>query len=49
VKRSYGGNDIVIKYEGTISGDELKLKITQPNMQGGDPIVRDVTAKREKS
>jgi hypothetical protein len=49
VKRSMGGNEMVTKYEGTVSGDELKLKITQPNMQGGDPVVRDVTAKREKN
>ena len=43
------GAETVTKYEGTVSGDELKLKITRPNPQGGDPIVTDVTAKREKS
>jgi hypothetical protein len=49
VKQSFGGNDIVTKYEGTVSGDELKLKITRPGMQGGDPTVTEVVAKREKS
>jgi hypothetical protein len=49
VKRSFNGTDIVTKYEGTVSGDEMKLKITQPGMNGGDPRVSDVVAKREKS
>jgi hypothetical protein len=49
VKQSFGGNEMVTKYEGTVSGDELKLKITRPNMQGGDPVVTDVVAKREKT
>ena len=48
VKRETQNGTMVQKYEGVVSGDELKLKITQPNMQGGDPVVRDVTAKREK-
>ena len=43
------GAETVTKYEGTVSGDELKLKITRPNPQGGDPTVQEVTAKREKS
>jgi hypothetical protein len=49
VKQSFGGNDMVTKYEGTVSGDDLKLKITRPGMQGGDPTVTEVVAKREKS
>src|SRR5438105_8284038 len=30
VKRDMGGQTMVIKYEGVVSGDELKLKITRP-------------------
>ena len=46
VKTSRGGNDFVTKYEGTLDGDSLKLKITTPNMQGGDPRVNAVVAKK---
>jgi len=46
VKRTTPNGDIVTKYEGTLDGDSLKLKITTPNMQGGDPRVNDVVAKR---
>ena len=50
VKMSFGDNDFVIKYEGTLSGDELKLKIQRPAFNGGDvPPPTEVTAKREKS
>jgi hypothetical protein len=49
VKRNFNGTDMVIKYDGTVSGDEMKLKISQPGMNGGDPRVSDVVAKREKS
>jgi hypothetical protein len=45
VKREMGGNAMVIKYEGTVSGDELKLKITRPG-QDGTPMTNEVTAKR---
>jgi hypothetical protein len=37
------------KYEGTVSGDTLKLKITRPGRGGGDPTTNEVTANREKS
>jgi hypothetical protein len=44
------GNEMIIKYEGTLSGDDLKLKITRPAFGGGDaPPPMEVTAKREKS
>jgi len=46
VKRTTQNGDIVTKYEGTLDGDSLKLKITTPNMQGGDPRVNEVVAKR---
>jgi hypothetical protein len=46
VKRTTPNGDMVTKYEGTLDGDSLKLKITTPNMQGGDPRVNEVVAKR---
>jgi hypothetical protein len=48
VKRTMGGNEVVTKYEGTLSGDELKLKITRPG-QDGTPMTNEVTAKRATS
>jgi hypothetical protein len=45
VKREMNGNSIVTKYEGVLTGDELKLKITRPG-QDGTPMVTDVVAKR---
>ena len=45
VKREMNGNAIVTKYEGTVSGDEMKLKITR-NGQDGTPVTTDVVAKR---
>jgi hypothetical protein len=41
-----GGNAMVVSYTGTVSGDELKLKVTRPGRNGGDPTTTDVTAKR---
>ena len=49
VKRTTQRGETITKYEGTVSGDELKLKITRPGRGGGDPMVNEVTAKREKS
>jgi hypothetical protein len=49
VTREFQGNSMTTKYEGTLNGDELKLKITQPGFNGGDPRITEVTAKREKS
>jgi len=48
-RQGRNGNTFVTKYEGTLSGDDLKLKITRPGRGGGDPMVTDVVAKREKS
>ena len=42
VKREMGGNTVVTKYEGTVSGDEMKLKI----IREGGPGPVEVTAKR---
>ena len=43
-KMEYNGNTRVTKYEGTLSGDELKLKVTRETQNG--PMTSDVTAKR---
>ena len=40
-----GGNSITTDYSGTLSGDELKLKITRPG-RDGSPMTNEVTAKR---
>jgi hypothetical protein len=45
VKREMNGNTMVQKYEGTLNGDELKLKITR-NGQDGTPTTTEVVAKR---
>ena len=45
VKREMNGNTMITKYEGVVSGDELKLKITR-NGQDGTPMTNEVVAKR---
>ena len=45
VKREFNGNTMVTKYEGTVNGDEMKLKITRTG-QDGTPMTSEVTAKR---
>jgi hypothetical protein len=45
VKREMNGNTQVTKYEGTVNGDELKLKITRTG-QDGTPMTNEVVAKR---
>jgi len=49
VKRTTQNGEFVTKYEGTVSGDTLKLKITRPGRGGGDPMTTEYTANREKS
>ena len=46
-----GGDPTITKYEGTYSGDEMKLKIQRPAMGGGGdvPPPTEVTAKRATS
>ena len=41
-----GGNTIVTSYSGTVAGDEIKLKITRPGRNGGDPTTTEVVAKK---
>lgn len=47
VKREFNGNTMVTKYEGTVSGDEMKLKISRTG-QDGTPMTNEVVAKRAK-
>jgi hypothetical protein len=44
VKVEFNGNTMVSKYEGTLSGDELKLKVTRDTQNG--PTTSEMTAKR---
>ena len=45
VKRTTPNGDFVTKYEGTVNGDEMKLKITRTG-QDGTPMTNEVVAKR---
>jgi hypothetical protein len=47
VTREFGGNSMTTKYEGTVSGNEMKLKVTMPGFGGGEPRVTDATAKKQ--
>ena len=47
VKREFNGNSMVTKYEGTVSGDEMKLKITRDTQNG--PMTNDVVAKKSST
>src|SRR5271157_1822711 len=44
VKVEFNGQTMVSKYEGTLSGDELKLKVTRDGPNG--PTTTEMTAKR---
>ena len=46
VVREFNGNKIVQVYTGTVSGDEMKLKIEVEGGGGGKMGPREVTAKR---
>jgi len=45
VKRQTQNGEMVMKYEGTFAGDELKLKTSRPG-QDGTPQTIEMTAKR---
>jgi len=47
VTREMQGNKFTIKYSGTLSGDELKLKIERPSQNG--PVTTEATAKRSSA
>jgi uncharacterized protein (DUF2147 family) len=44
VVREFNGNSMTTKYEGTVAGDEMKLKVTRDGQNG--PQTSEVTAKR---
>jgi hypothetical protein len=46
VNRDFGGNTMTFKYEGAVSGSEMKVKMTFQGM-GGDPMVIEGTAKKQ--
>ncbi len=45
VAMQMGGNSMTSEYSGTVSGNELKLKISRPG-RDGSPMVTEATAKR---
>ena len=45
VTREFNGQSRTTKYEGTASGDELKLKVSRPG-RGGEMQTSDVVAKK---
>ena len=49
VKRQGRNGETVTKYEGTINGDSMTLKVTAPGRGGGDPTTTEYTAKRGTS
>lgn len=46
VTRDFGGNSMTTKYECTVSGSEMKVKMTMPGFNGGDPRTIEATAKK---
>jgi len=49
VKRETQNGEFITKYDGTVSGDSMKLKVTRPGRGGGDPTTTEYTATKEKS
>jgi hypothetical protein len=43
---NYGGNSRVSEYAGTVSGNEMKLKVTMPG-RDGNPMTREFTATKQ--
>jgi hypothetical protein len=46
VTRDFGGNSMTSKYECAVSGAEMKVKMTMPGFNGGDPRTTEGTAKK---
>jgi hypothetical protein len=46
VTRDMMGNSMTTKYECAVSGSSMKVKMTMPGFQGGDPMVIEGTAKK---
>jgi hypothetical protein len=47
VKREFNGNEMIQKWDGTVSGDEMKLKMSSEGPNG--PMEREYTAKRSST
>ena len=45
--KNQAGDEITTKYTGKIAGDTIKLSWEQPGRNGGDPVKREVEAKKE--
>lgn len=41
------GNTMTQKYEGVVSGNEIKMKTTMPGFEGGEPRVMEGVAKKK--
>ncbi len=46
ITREMMGNSFTTKYEGAVSGSEMKMKITFPGFGGGEPMTMDGVAKK---
>ena len=46
VTRDMMGNSMTTKYEGTVSGSNMTIKVTFPGFGGGEPMTMDATAKK---
>ncbi len=49
VTMQFGDNSFTTDYAGTVSGNEMKLKITRPGRNGGEPMTTEVTAKKSST
>ncbi len=47
VTRDMMGQSMTMKYEGVVSGSEMKLKVTMPGFGGGEPRTMDAVAKKQ--
>jgi hypothetical protein len=48
VVMEFGGNSMTMKYQGVVAGGEIKMKMTFPGFEGGEPRVMEGVAKRAK-
>ena len=47
VAMTFGDNSFTMKYAGAITGSDMKVTITVPGFQGGDPRTFEATAKKQ--
>lgn len=47
VAMTFGDNSFTMKYAGAITGSDMKVTITVPGFQGGDPRTIEATAKKQ--